>query len=153
MSYFTKGGPGKEYGTNKPPPTGRIQERSKGDSTCLTNLPESSSLESPWLSDVHTTRKEPESRWLARDNLETNSITIKPKAVSHVAEQFSWVHLPCCSHSAQARLPSEVSCFVSTSVCSDNSFPSVRQQPTLGPWKGGRPQLPAIILYCVKAFS
>lgn len=30
MSYFT-GHPGKEHGTNKTPPTGRIWERSKGD--------------------------------------------------------------------------------------------------------------------------
>jgi len=30
------GGPGKKPGTNKPPPTGRVQERSKGDATCPT---------------------------------------------------------------------------------------------------------------------
>ena len=35
--------------------------------------------------------------WLARDNPEPNPITIKPKTVSHVAEQFSCVPLPCCS--------------------------------------------------------
>jgi len=35
--------------------------------------------------------------WLAKDNLKTNSITIKPETVSHVAEQFSWVPLPYCS--------------------------------------------------------
>ena len=46
MSYFTTGGPGKEHGTNKPPPTGRIWERSKGDIPSPPNLPESSSLES-----------------------------------------------------------------------------------------------------------
>ena len=34
---------------------------------------------------------------MARDNPETNSITRKPKTVSHVAQQFSWVPLPCCS--------------------------------------------------------
>ena len=49
MSYLTTGGPGKEQGTNKLPPTGRIQERSKGgrrcQSICPTNFPESSSLE------------------------------------------------------------------------------------------------------------
>ena len=36
VSYFTTGSSGKEHGTNKPPPTGRIWERSKGDSTCPT---------------------------------------------------------------------------------------------------------------------
>ena len=29
----------------------------------------------------------------------------------------------------------KVSCFVSTCVSSDNSFPSVRQEPSFGPWK------------------
>ena len=50
MSYFTTGGPGKERGTNKLPPMGRIRERSKGEkrhqSICPANLPESFSLES-----------------------------------------------------------------------------------------------------------
>ena len=38
-------------------------------------------------------------RWLAKDNSETNPITIKPEAVSpsQVAELFSWVPLPHCS--------------------------------------------------------
>ncbi|XP_059941093.1 UPF0547 protein C16orf87 homolog [Mesoplodon densirostris] len=48
-SPFT-GGPGKECGTNKLLPTGRIRERSKGErrlkSICPANLPESFSLES-----------------------------------------------------------------------------------------------------------
>ena len=35
-------------------------------------------------------------RRLARDNLETNSIPVKPETERHVAEQFSWVPLPCC---------------------------------------------------------
>ena len=42
-----------------------------------------------WLSKACTTRKDPESEWLARDNPETNPITINSKTVS----QFSWV---CC---------------------------------------------------------
>ena len=32
--------------------------------------------------------------------------------------------------------PNTVPCFVSTCVSSDSSFPSVRQEPTLRPWKG-----------------
>ena len=43
------------------------------------------------------TRKDSELEWLAKDHLETNPITIKPKTASHAAEQFSWVHLPYCS--------------------------------------------------------
>ena len=34
---------------------------------------------------------------MARDNLEANPITIKPKTASHVAEQSSWVPSPSCS--------------------------------------------------------
>ena len=50
MSYLTTGGPGKEHGTNKLPPTRRIWERSKGERRhqpiCPTNLPGFFSLES-----------------------------------------------------------------------------------------------------------
>ena len=38
--------------------------------------------------------------------------------------------------STREPLPSNVSCFVSMYVSSDNSSPSVRQAPTLGSWKG-----------------
>ena len=44
MSCFMTGGPGKELGTNKPPPTGRVRERSK--ETPYVYLPESFSLAS-----------------------------------------------------------------------------------------------------------
>ena len=47
MSHFTTGGPGEEHGTNKPPPTGRGQERSKGDT------PESSLASIVAEQDVH----------------------------------------------------------------------------------------------------
>jgi len=33
------GGPGKEHGTNKPPPTGRVQEKSTGDRRCQSTCP------------------------------------------------------------------------------------------------------------------
>ena len=36
-----------------------------------------------WLSDTCTTRKSPESEWLARDSLETNPITMKPETEPH----------------------------------------------------------------------
>jgi hypothetical protein len=32
--------------------------------------------------------------------------------------------------------PNKISCFVSTCVSLDNSFLSVRQEPSFGPWKG-----------------
>ena len=91
------GGPGKEQGTNKPPPTRRIPERSKGDTTCPTTSQNPSLWCPSWLNKVCTTRKDSESEWLAKDNPETNPITIKPETASHVTEQFSWVPLPYCS--------------------------------------------------------
>ena len=96
MSCFMKGGPGNEHGTNKPPPTRRVQERSKGDSTCLTTSQNPCHWHPSWLNKVCTTRKDSESRWLAKDNQENNPITIKPKTVSHTVEKFSWVPLPNC---------------------------------------------------------
>ena len=98
MSCFTTGGPGKEHATNKPPPTGRVQERSKGDTTGLTTSQNPSLWHPSWLNKVCTTRKDSESEWLAKDNPETNPITIKKtETMSQVAEQFSWVPLPYCS--------------------------------------------------------
>ena len=91
-----RGGPGKEHRTSKPPPTGRIWERSKGHSSSYV-LPTSQNPP-PWnsscLSNVHATWRDSESEWLARDYLETNPITVKPKTVSHGAEQYSWVPWP-----------------------------------------------------------
>ena len=72
------------------------RERLKGErrcqSTCPTNLPESSLLASILAEWYGATRKDPESGWSARDSPETNPIAIKPEAASHVAEQ-SWVPL------------------------------------------------------------
>ena len=97
MSCFTTGGPAEEQGTNKPTPTRRIQERSKGDTTCLTTSQNPSLWDPSWLNKACTTRKHSESEWLAKDNPETNPITIKPETASHVTELFSWVPLPYCS--------------------------------------------------------
>ena len=84
---------------------------------------------------MHTTRKEPKSEWLARDNLEINPITIKLKAANLMGGVVSLGSLTLLL-SAWASLPNKVSCFVNMCVFSDYSFPSVRQEPTLGPWKG-----------------
>ena len=93
---FRTGGPGKEHGTNKPPPTGRVWETSKRDTTCPTTS-QNPCWHPSWLNKVSTTRKDSESEWLAKDNPGTNPIVIKPKNVSHVADLFSWVPLPYCS--------------------------------------------------------
>ena len=134
MRCFTTGGPGKEQGTNKPPPTRRVPERSKGDTTCPTTSQNPSLWHPSWLNKVCTTRKDSESEWLAKDNLETNSITIKPETASHVAELFSWVPLPYCSPPG-CPFPIK-SLALTTHVSLDNSFLRVRQKPSFGPWKG-----------------
>ena len=134
MSCFMTGGPRREHETNKPSPIRRVRERSKGDTMCPTTSQNPSPWHPSWLSNVCTTSKESKSEWLAKDSPETNPITIKPKTVSHVVWQFSWVPLPYCS--PPWCLSNKISCFISSCVSLDNSFPSVRQEPTLGPWKG-----------------
>ena len=96
MSYFITGSPNKEHRTDRPPPT-RIWERSKGDTTCPTTFQNPSCWHPPWLSNACLTRKDPEVEWLAKDNLGTNPITIKPEIVSHVAEPFFWFPWLACS--------------------------------------------------------
>ena len=70
MSCFMSGDPDKGYGTNKPPPTGRVREMSKGDNACPST---------------------------SQNPIRPNPITIKPETASHVTAQFSWVPLPYCS--------------------------------------------------------
>ena len=91
------GGPGKEHGTNKPPPIRRVRERSRGDTTCRTTSQNPSLWHPSWLNKVCTTRKDSESEWLAKDSPETNPIIINLETASHVTEQFSWVPSPSCS--------------------------------------------------------
>ena len=97
MSGFITGGPGKDQETNKPPPTRKVWERSKGDTTCPPTSQNPPLWHPSWLNKACTTRKDSESELLAKDNPETNRITIKPETASHVAELFSWVPLPYCS--------------------------------------------------------
>ena len=60
------------------------------------HIPEFFSLASILAEQCGCHRKDSESEWLAKDNLETNPITIKPETASHLTEQFSWVPLPYC---------------------------------------------------------
>ena len=91
ISYFMTGGPGKEHRANNPPPTASVQKRSKRDTTYATTSQNPSHWPPSWLSNACTTRKDPESEQLDRDNPESNLIAIKPKTSSHTAEQLSWV--------------------------------------------------------------
>ena len=77
VSYFTTGDSSRECRANKPPSTGRIWERSKGEATCPS--PSQNPCWHPFfLSNVCATRKDHELEWLAREDPETNPITIKP---------------------------------------------------------------------------
>ena len=106
---FYEWGPGKEHEAKKPPSTTRVQEKSKGGARCLppprillTGIPLG------WACHQETEQ-------LAKDNLETNPITIKPETANHVAEKFSWVPLPCCSPPRHP-FPNKTSCSVSMCV-------------------------------------
>ena len=105
MSYFTTGAPGKERGTNKLPTTEEFQKSQKERGHASPYV-----LPTPriFLAGIHLgwamctppgrtlSQTMGQARWLARDSPETNPTTIKPETASHVAEQFSWVPLPCC---------------------------------------------------------
>ena len=86
------------------------------------------------MSDAYATRKDSNSEWLARDKPEINPMPIKPETVSHVAEQFSQLPSPSCP---PPRQPFPIKSLALTAHISlDNSFPSIRQEPALRPWKG-----------------
>ena len=77
----------------------QLEEFGKGqkETPCVRSLPRIplASIHLSWAMRVPPGKTELE--WLAKDNPETNPMTIKPETASHVAEQFSWVPLPCCS--------------------------------------------------------
>ena len=139
LSYATTGGPRIE----KLPPAQRIGEGPIGGRRCQpirgpANLPETLMLES--ILTKRCTHHQEESqgrsnieqaRWLPRDNhWKAKLIAIKRETVSHITAVFlgSLTLLL----STQAPLFNKAFCFVSTWAFSDNSLPSVRQEP----WKG-----------------
>ena len=119
------GDPGKEHGTNKPPPP---QEFRRGQKETPRVLPPARSfLLTSILSEQCVSHQEGLWVWRsAKDNPETNPITIK-----------LWDFET--SGRAVPTLSNKISCFVNTNclcVSLNNSFLSVRQEPTLEPWKG-----------------
>ena len=132
---YWSGLPFQEEGTNKPPPTRRVQERSKGDTTGPTTSQNPSLWHPSWLNKVSTTRKDSESERLAKDNPETNPITVKPQDCKPCDRAVPLGSLPLLL-STWVPFPNKISCFVSRCVSLDNSFPSVRQEPSFGPWNG-----------------
>ena len=132
MSCFVTEIPGKEHGTHKPPLTGRVRERTKGDTMCPITFHNPSRWHPSWLSNACATRKDSESGWLTKDNLETIPITI------------TWDCEPCVRAvflgsltlqlSAQEPFPVIFLAWLAH-VCLDSSFTSVREEPIFGPWK------------------
>ena len=93
----------------------------------------------PWLV-MHDTRKDLESEWLARDNLETNPMTIKPETVSQMAEQFSWVPSP---RALPPGAPSQQSLALSAHVSPQTvHFWVFDKSPLSGPHRGPPPIIP-----------
>ena len=126
------GDPGKEHGTNKPPPTGRVRERSKGDTICPITSQNPSHWHPSWLNKACTTRKDCKLEWLAKDNPETNPVTIKLEMATW---QSSSPGFPDPIALYPGSLSNKISCFVSTCVSSDKSFLSGRQKSSFHPGK------------------
>ena len=135
LSYLTTRGPGKEHRTNRLPSTGRTQERSKG----AEEMPVHMSYEPPriLLTGIHLcwARHPPPGRTLSQNDWpETNPIATKPETASHMAEAVllgPLALLPSTWHSFPIKSPA-----LPAHVSSDSSFLRVRQELTLGPWKG-----------------
>ena len=135
MSCFTTGGLGKEHRTNKLPPTRRVREKSKGETTCLTTSQNPSLWHPSWLNKACTTRKDSESERLAKDNPETNPIAIKPETGSHMAELCSWVPLPYCSLPGHP-LPIKFLALLAHVSPQTIHFRVLDKSPVLGPTRG-----------------
>ena len=132
VSYFTTG-PGKEHGTNKPPPARRVWERSKGDTVLPPPRILLAGIYLGWAMLAPPGRTL-ESGWLARDNSETNPITIKWRLRTmwqSSSPGFPYSAALCPGATSQWSL-----LLFSSRVSSDSSFPGVREEPTLGHCKG-----------------
>ena len=128
VGYFMTGGPSKEHGTNKPPPTRTVQGRSKRDTRYSFSLASVlaeqgvSRQEGPWVRVIGKRKPGNQSHHHKTQDCEPQGRA--------VLGSLSWLF------SARAPFPSKESCFVRMCVSADNSIQSVTQEPTLGPWKG-----------------
>ena len=126
---FTTERPGKERGTNKPPPIRRVQEWSKGDTTCPTTSQNPPCWHPSWLSNACATRKD-WVRMIGQRQPGNKSHHHKTRGCEPRGRAVLLGSLTLLL-STRAPLPNKVSCFVSTCVSSDNSFLSVRQEVPL----------------------
>ena len=143
MSYFMTRGPDKEYGTNKPPSTGRIwgQVKRRHQSIMSYKPPRIllAGIHLGWVMHVPPGRTLNQSDWdlsvSVSNNRETSPIIIKPKTASHVVEQSSWVPLLCCS---LPRHPFPIKSLVLSARVSPWTihFWVLGKKPLLGPGRG-----------------
>ena len=116
--------------------SGRVQKGPRGGARSLANLPETLTLESILAERrVH----QQEGLRVTRDGPGQMTGQRQPRNSPH--HHKTWDRKPQDRGvlpllSTQAPLPNKASCVISICVSSDNSFPSVRREPTLGPWKG-----------------
>ena len=145
-SYFTTGGPGKENRTSKPPPTGSLG-KVKRRHHMSDHVPNPYCWHPSWLSNAKwATRKDSQSKWLAKDNLEINPITVKPQTASQVAEQFSWV--PFLLLSGKAAFPIKSFAFSARVPPQTITLPVLDKSPLLGPRRGSSPYNNYMSLLC-----
>ena len=112
MSHFTTGGPGKEHGTHKSLPTGRIGKgRKRRGRASPRVLPESSLLESMSAERWGRPQEGPWVRKIGHRQPETNPLTINPGPRAACGAVLPGLLTPLLS---PRPLPNDVSCFVST---------------------------------------
>ena len=128
------GDPGKEHRTNKPPPTTRVQERSKGDTMRPITSQKPSHWHLSWLSNVCTTRKDSAQNGWPKTTRKLIPSRSNPRLRARAGRAALLGSLTLLLSSWQP-LPDKISCFVCTCVTSD-SFPSVKQECTFGPGRG-----------------
>ena len=126
MSCFMTGDSGKEHRTNKPPPTTRVQERSKGDTTHTTTSQKPSHWHLSWLSNVCTTMKDSAQNGWPKTTRKLIPSPSNPRLRARAGRAVLLGSLTLLLSSWQP-LPDKISCIVCTCVTSD-SFPSVRQE-------------------------
>ena len=128
------GDPDEEYGTNRPSPIGRVRERSKGDCVSV-HFPESLSLASILAEQCGRHQESLIGQMIGQRPPRNKSHHRKTQDCEPHGRAVLLGSLTLLL-STRAPFPNTLSCFVSTCVSSDNSFPSVRQEPNFGPWKG-----------------
>ena len=130
-SFLTIGCPGKECRTSARD-SGNVKRREETSAHMSYQPPRIllAGIHLGWMMGK-TPGKTPESKWLARNNPETNPVTIKSNPVSHMAEPFSWTPLP--SYSPPRRLFPIKSLALSARVSPQTlHFPVIEKSPLLG---------------------